>query len=107
MFTPEELRQAKIFACLGEAECAQLAHTIADVRLKPGEWFVREGEPACFFVIFQGQMRLAVDVHGKPTDFAEFDSNEGEFLGEVPLLLGTPFFASLAGPQFVPHRPPR
>jgi hypothetical protein len=43
MFTPEELRQAKIFACLDEAECARLAHTIADVRLEPGEWLFREG----------------------------------------------------------------
>jgi hypothetical protein len=46
--------------------------------LKPGDWFVREGEPACFFVIFQGQMRLVADVHGKPTEFASFDSNEGD-----------------------------
>jgi len=45
MFTPEELRQAKIFACLDETECAQLAHAIADVRLEPGEWVFREGAP--------------------------------------------------------------
>ena len=38
MFAPEELRQAGIFACLDEAECARLAHTIADVRIEPGEW---------------------------------------------------------------------
>jgi hypothetical protein len=38
MFTPEELRQAEIFACLDEAECARLAHTIADMRFEPGEW---------------------------------------------------------------------
>ncbi len=31
MFTPEELRQAKIFACLDESECARLAQTVADV----------------------------------------------------------------------------
>jgi hypothetical protein len=42
MFISEELREAKIFACLDEAECARLAHTIADVRLKPGEWLFRE-----------------------------------------------------------------
>jgi thioredoxin reductase (NADPH) len=95
MFTPEELRQAKIFACLDEAECARLAQTVADVRLKPGEWLIREGEPAIFFVIIQGRLRVVLDVHGKPTEFVAFDSNEGDFLGEVPLLLGTPFFASL------------
>ena len=45
MFTPEELRLAKIFVCLDEAECARLAQTIADVRLEPGEWRFREGAP--------------------------------------------------------------
>jgi hypothetical protein len=48
MFTPEELRQAKIFACLEEAECVRLAQTIADVRLEPGEWVFRESAPAWF-----------------------------------------------------------
>jgi len=94
MFTADELRQVKIFACLEEAERARLAHTIADVRLKPGEWFVREGEPACFFVVFEGQLRLVIDVHGKPTEFAGFEANGGDFLGEVALLVGTPFFGS-------------
>jgi hypothetical protein len=42
-------------------------------------------------VIFQGQLRLVADITEKSTEFAEFDSNEGDFLGEVPLLLGTPF----------------
>ena len=95
MFTPEELRQADIFACLDEAECARLAHTIADVRLEPGEWLAREGEPACFFVIIQGRLRVVLDVHGKQTEFAGFEGNDGDFVGEVPLLLGTPFFGSI------------
>src|SRR5271156_6149103 len=95
MFSPEELRQAKIFDCLDEAECARLAQTIADVRLKPGEWLAREGEPAAFFVIIQGRLRVVLDVHGKQTEFAGFEGNEGDFVGEVPLLLGTPFFGSM------------
>jgi thioredoxin reductase (NADPH) len=94
MFTSEELRQAKIFACLDEVERARLARTVADVRLKPGEWFVREGEPACFFVVFEGRLRLVVDVHGKATEFAGFEANEGDFVGEVALLIGTSFFGS-------------
>ncbi|HTZ46758.1 MAG TPA: cyclic nucleotide-binding domain-containing protein, partial [Verrucomicrobiae bacterium] len=94
MFTADELRQVKIFACLEETERARLARTIADVRLKPGEWFIREGEPACFFVVFEGQLRLVIDVDGKPTEFAGFEANGGDFLGEVALLVGTPFFGS-------------
>ena len=95
MFTPEELRQAKIFACLDEAECARLAQTIADVRLKPGEWLFREGAPAWFYVLFEGRLRIVVDVHGKQTEFPEYEFKQGDFLGEVPLLLGTPIFGSV------------
>src|SRR5580658_4880160 len=95
MFTPEELRQAKIFACLDEAECARLAHTIADVRLEPGEWLFREGAPAWFYVLLQGRLRIVLDVHGKQTEFAEYEFKQGDFLGEVPLLMGTPTFGSL------------
>jgi thioredoxin reductase (NADPH) len=95
MFTPEELRQAKIFACLDEAECARLSHTIADVRLEPGEWLVREGAPAWFYVLLEGRLRIVLDVQGKQTEFAEYEFKQGDFLGEVPLLIGTPAFGSV------------
>jgi CRP-like cAMP-binding protein len=95
MFTPEELLQAKIFACLDQAECARLANTIADVRLEPGEWLFREGAPAAFYVLFEGSLRMVLDVLGKQTEFAQYELKPGEFLGEVPLLIGTPTFGSL------------
>src|SRR5580658_4719827 len=95
MFTPDELRQAKIFACLDEAECARLAQTIADVRLEPGEWLFREGAPPSFYVLLEGRLRIVLDVHGKQTEFAEYEFKQGDFLGEVPLLMGTPTFGSL------------
>jgi thioredoxin reductase (NADPH) len=94
VFTPEELRQAKIFACLDEAECARLAHTIADVRLDPGEWVFREGAPALFYVLLEGSVRIVLDVHGKQTEFPQYEFKQGDFLGEVPLLMGTPMFGS-------------
>jgi thioredoxin reductase (NADPH) len=95
MFTPEELRQAEIFACLDEAECARLAQTIADVRFEPGEWVFREGAPAWFYVLLEGRLRVVLDVNGKQTEFAEYEFKPGDFLGEVPLLMGTPTFGSL------------
>ena len=95
MFTPEELQQTEIFSCLDEAECARLAQTAADVRLEPGDWLARSGETPWFYVIFEGRLRVVIDVHGKQTEFAEHEFKEGEFLGEVPILLGTPFFASI------------
>jgi thioredoxin reductase (NADPH) len=95
VFTAEELRQAKIIACLDEAECARLTQTVADVRLKPGEWLFREGAPPSFYVVMEGRLRIVLDVHGKQTEFAEQEFKQGDFLGEVPLLMGTPFFGSL------------
>jgi thioredoxin reductase (NADPH) len=95
MFTPEELRQAEIFDCLDEAECARLAHTIADVRVAPGEWVFREGAPAWFYVLLEGRLQIVLDVQGKQTEFPQYELKPGEFLGEVPLLMGTPTFGSL------------
>jgi thioredoxin reductase (NADPH) len=95
VFTPEELRPAKIFACLDEAECARLTHAVADVRLKPGEWLFREGAPPSFYVVVEGRLRIVLDFHGKQTEFAEQEFKQGDFMGEVPLLLGTPTFGSL------------
>ncbi len=95
MFTAEELGQAKIFACLDEAECARLTHAVADVRLKPGEWLFREGAPPSFYVLLEGRLRIFLDVHGKQTEFAAQEFKQGDFLGEVPLLMGTPTFGSL------------
>jgi thioredoxin reductase (NADPH) len=94
IFTPEELRQTEIFSCLDEAECARLAQTAADVRLEPGDWLARSGETPWFYVIFEGRLRVVIDVHGRQTEFAEHEFKKGEFLGEVPILLGAPFFAS-------------
>jgi hypothetical protein len=84
MSTPRELRQARIFACLDEAECARLAHTTADVRLEPGEWLFREGAPAWFYVLLEGRLRIILDVHGNQTGFAEYEFKRGDFFGEVP-----------------------
>ncbi len=95
MFTPEELRQAEIFACPDEAECARLAQTIADVRFERGEWVFREGAPPSFYVLVEGRLRIVLDVHGKQTEFAEQEFKQSDFVGEVPLLMGTPTFGSV------------
>jgi thioredoxin reductase (NADPH) len=95
MFTLDELRHAKIFACLDEAKCVHLTQIAADVRLEPGEWLFREGETPWFCVLFEGRLRIVKDILGKQTEFAEFDFVEGDFLGEIPLLLGSPLFSSV------------
>lgn len=95
MFTADELRQAKIFACLDDAARSRLAQSAADVRLKPGEWLLREGEAPWFCVVFEGHLRIIKDVLGRQEEFDAYDFKAGDFLGEVPLLLGAPAFASI------------
>jgi thioredoxin reductase (NADPH) len=95
MFNPEELRQAEIFSCLDEAECARLAQTTADVRLEPGEWLFREGARAWFYVLLEGRLQIVLDIYGKQTEFPEYEFKPGDFLGEVPLLMGSPTFGSV------------
>jgi hypothetical protein len=68
VFTAEELRQARIFSCLDEAECARLGQTIADVRLEPGEWLFREGAPPAFYLLMEGHLRMVLDVTSIPAD---------------------------------------
>jgi thioredoxin reductase (NADPH) len=94
MVTSQELRQAAIFAYLDEAECARLAQSVADVRLKPEEWLFREGEPPAFHGIFEGRLGIVLDVDGKLTEFDGYEFKAGDFFGEVPLMMGTPTFGS-------------
>ena len=95
MFTPEELRQAKIFACLDEAECARLAQNVADVRLEAGRMALSRGCARLVLRALEGRLRIVLDVHGKQTEFPEYEFKQGDFFGEVPLLMGTPTFGSL------------
>jgi len=95
MFTQQELRQAEVFACLEDDHCARLAQTVADVRLGTGEWLTRDGETSKFYVLLQGHLRVVKDILGMQMEFEHYDFRAGDFLGEVPVLLRIPFFASI------------
>jgi thioredoxin reductase (NADPH) len=95
MFTAEELKQSKLFSILSEPEIVRLAETAADVRLAPGEWLIREGEPPYFHVLFEGRLRMVKDVLGRQVDLPQYEYQLGDFFGETPILLGTPNLVSL------------
>ncbi len=95
MFTAEELKQVKLFSILSESEIVRLAETAADVRLAPGEWLSREGEPPYFHVLFQGHLQMVKDVLGRQVDISHYKYQEGDFFGETPILLGTQNLVSL------------
>jgi thioredoxin reductase (NADPH) len=92
MISPGELQTIPIFACLDEAERLRFAERAADVRLQPGEWLIREGEVASFFVLLEGQLQLVKDILGRSKELRDYKA--GDFFGEVPILLGAPSIAS-------------
>ena len=87
MFTSEELQQVKLFCCLEEAALLRLAQSAADVRLRPGEWLIREGEPPWFFALFEGRLRMVKDLLGRQQELFEYEYQVGDFFGETPLCL--------------------
>ena len=93
MISPDELKANRIFACLDDAERQRFAERAADVRLQEGDWLIREGEVPSFFILLEGEMQLFKDVLGRSKDLYRY--KEGDFFGEVPILLGAPSFAAV------------
>jgi thioredoxin reductase (NADPH) len=93
MIVASELRDLPIFACLNEAERQRFAERAADVRLEAGEWLIREGEVASFFVLLEGRVQLLKDILGRSKEL--YDYKPGDFFGEIPILLGAPAFVSV------------
>jgi thioredoxin reductase (NADPH) len=94
MIVSADLERFPIFACLDEAERQRFAERAADVRLMKDEWLIREGELPYFFVLLDGRLELAKEIAGRPRQLYEY-KKPGEFFGEVPILLGSPAFASV------------
>jgi thioredoxin reductase (NADPH) len=92
MITTDEVRQIPLFAQLDESTIAQITAQAADVRLNTGEWVAREGEPGAFFALLSGRFAVVKLVGGKQRQLAIREV--GGYMGEIPVLLETPFFAS-------------
>jgi thioredoxin reductase (NADPH) len=93
MITANELEICSIFACLDEGERQRFAERAADVRLAAGEWLIREGEQANFFVVLEGHTLAVKEIGGKEAEIGT--SKPGSFFGEVPVLLLAPAFVSV------------
>jgi thioredoxin reductase (NADPH) len=91
MFTTDELKRSKMCCVLSETELTRFAEKAADVRLAPGEWLIREGEPPWFYVLFEGKLRIVKDVLGHQQDLFEYEYA----VGDSPILLGTLALVSL------------
>ena len=93
MITPAELRSIPLFSKLGDNELEHLARNVADIRARPGEYIVNEGESRALFVTIEGKQEVTKVVEGLERVIGI--RNPGELFGEVPMMLNTPFLASL------------
>jgi len=93
MIHADELKGLSIFECLTDAQRQRLAQMAADIRVQAGEWIIREGDPAYFFVLIEGAVDVIKAFGG--TDRVVNTYPRGDFFGEVPILLGSPAIASL------------
>lgn len=93
MFTLDEVRAVPIFAQLGESELERLAKRSADIRLQPGEYAAHEGEGRALFVVLEGEATVTKFIDAIEQVVGR--RNPGQVFGEVPIVLGTPFLASL------------
>ena len=97
MITAELLAGIPLFASAHEDQRATIAERSADVRVSDGDWIVLEGEAAAFYVVLEGRVEIVKVLAG--AEHVVDVVAPGGFFGEVPLLLGSGFLASIRAAQ--------
>ncbi len=92
MITSKELSGIPIFAALPESTLEYLTGAVEDIRLVPGEYFAHEGDERALFVVIEGRAEITKVVNGDERVIGS--RAPGQFFGEVPMTLSTPFPAS-------------
>ena len=93
MITAQQLQATPLLAQVPEHELAVLASRAADVYLRQGDWLLQEGEVPAFFIVLSGRITASKFVGGIERVVTTY--RPGDYMGEVPLLLGAPALASL------------
>lgn len=92
MITVDTLRAIPIFAPLPVETLEYLAAAVEDIRLVPGEYFAHEGDERALFVVVEGGAEITKVINGDERVIGR--RKPGQFFGEVPMTLSTPFPAS-------------
>lgn len=92
MITVDALRAIRIFAPLAEEPLEYLAGAVEDIHLSPGEYFAHEGDERALFVVIEGRAQITKVINGEERVIGT--RTPGQFFGEVPMTLATPFPAS-------------
>ena len=87
-----DLRDLPVFDGVSDACLSRTAAFAADVRVDAGQWLVREGESAAFYVLLSGSFDLLKRYPDGQRRLALRDQ-PGDYLGELPIVFGAPFFA--------------
>ena len=87
-----DLRDLPLFEGVEDAALSRAAAHAADVRVDAGQWLVREGEAAAFYVLLSGEFDL-VKRYGDGLRTLAVRETRGDYLGEIPIVFGTTFFA--------------
>lgn len=94
MFTREEVRAIPLFSKLADKELDYVAAGTADIRVQRGEYVVHEGEShRSLLIAVEGNLEVTKVVDGVERVVGK--RTPGELFGEVPVVLNTPFLASL------------
>ena len=85
-----ELREVDLFSEMDELEVAEIRALMDELKFKPGQTIVREGETGdLFYIITEGEVRVIIrDADGK--DVVLNDLGPGGFFGELSMLTKEP-----------------
>jgi len=93
MFTRDDLRNIPLFSALADKDLDYLGETSADIRLRPGEYVIHEGDShRAFYVAVEGRIEATKFVDGVERVIGA--RGPGEPFGEVPVALDTPSLVS-------------
>jgi signal transduction histidine kinase len=92
----ENVQQIPLFSEVSAQQegCVLFLQQGTEVWLEPGEYAARQGDPVEFFyVLLDGEMQITKQIGGQEALITTYGA--GAFFGELPLLLDTPYIASI------------
>jgi thioredoxin reductase (NADPH) len=89
MVTAEEIEAVSLFEGLDRDARDRLSRVAADVLLEAGEYAANQGDDRALFAVLTGHIEVVNSVDG--VDSIVGERHPGEIIGEVPMVLGTPF----------------
>ena len=93
MITTDELAGIPLFSTLELKDLEYLSRNVADIRLVPGEYTIHEGQDRALIVTVEGRLEVTKVVDGIERVIGQ--RTPGALFGEVPMMLNTPFPASM------------